>query len=122
MSAKPTNYDEYFAGQSELAQARLTELVACLTSEVPNGKVQLKWGKPALVTDNIVCVFATFKKHISLHPTPSIISHFADELSQYTTSGNTVQFPLDNPLPIELIHTMIKRRHYEQTQLDMGWK
>jgi len=120
--SKPTNYDEYLAAQRPMAIERLAQMTGCLFEVAPAAKLELKWGKPALVTDGIVCVFAAFKRHISLHPTPSVIRHFASDLKPYTTSANTVQFAIDQPLPAALIIKMLQHRCYEQTELKVGWK
>jgi len=54
--------------------------------------------------------FAGFKKHIGFYPQPEGISHFQDKLTDYKTSKGAVQFPLNKPLPIDLIREMIQFR------------
>jgi uncharacterized protein YdhG (YjbR/CyaY superfamily) len=54
--------------------------------------------------------FAAWKKHIGFYAIPSANEAFANELSAYTVSKGAVQFPLDQPLPVDLITRMVKFR------------
>lgn len=54
--------------------------------------------------------FAAFKKHIGFYPAPSGIEAFQDELKEYHTSKGTLQFPIDQPLPYELIRRIVQYR------------
>lgn len=54
--------------------------------------------------------FATFKDHISFFPTSSGVAAFQNELSQYELSKGTIRFPLDKPVPFELIKKIVKYR------------
>ncbi len=57
--------------------------------------------------------FAAAKSHIGFYPSPSAISHFADELVDYKTAKGSVQFPFTMPLPIELITKIVEFRVQE---------
>ena len=54
--------------------------------------------------------FAAFKNHIGLYATPSGHTHFADALSQYKQGKGSVQFPNEQPLPLDLIAEIIAFR------------
>lgn len=54
--------------------------------------------------------FAAFKKHIGFYPTPSAITAFQKKLSSYTYAKWSIQFPIDKPIPYDLIQTMVKFR------------
>ena len=54
--------------------------------------------------------FAGYKKHIGFYPTPSGIEAFKQELSEYEVSKGTVKFPLDKPIPYELIQKIVEFR------------
>ena len=54
--------------------------------------------------------FAAFKKHIGFYPTPSAIEAFKDELSRYEGAKGSVQFPIDKPMPLKLIESIVKFR------------
>jgi len=54
--------------------------------------------------------FAAFKKHIGFYPAPTGVDEFKDELSEYKGGKGSVQFPLDKPMPLDLIHRMVEFR------------
>lgn len=55
-------------------------------------------------------MIAGYKKHVGLYPHPITMQKFDSELSEYKRAKGSVQFPLDRPLPGELIIRMIKYR------------
>lgn len=118
---QPTTVTEYISQAAPAVQSKLEELRACLKAASPNAKELLKWGKPAFEAEYILYVYAGFKNHTSLHPTPEAITAFADELNDFTTSDNTVQFPVDQPLPLDLIRRMAEFR-VEQSKAGVTWK
>lgn len=63
---------------------------------------------PAFTLNGILVYFAAFKNHIGFYPTSSGIEAFKHELKDYKFSKGSVQFPLDKPLPIELISRIVK--------------
>jgi len=71
---------------------------------------------PAFSYQRILFTFAAFKHHISLYPTPSAVKAFAKDLSEYKTSSSTIQFPLDKPLPLPLIHKIAAFRVRESVR------
>ena len=60
--------------------------------------------------------FAAYKKHIGFYPTPSGISKFQNEIKGYKNSKGAVQFPIDKPLPLELIKRIVEFRVKENSQ------
>lgn len=118
---KPTTVDQYISQASSSAQDKLRELRSCLQKAAPHAKELLKWGKPAFEAEYILFVYAGFKNHISFHPTLEVITAFKDELTAYETSANTVQFALDQPLPLELISNMAAFR-VEQSKQGLTWR
>ena len=119
---KPRTVQEYFYSKPQMAQERLNELRDYLKEAVPGASDELKWGKPALVNDGILFVYAAAKTHVSLHPTPSVISHLRDKLGSMASSENTIQFSLIEPIPKALISEIAKLRVYEKEDLGIKWK
>ncbi|MGM8229080.1 iron chaperone [Cellvibrio sp. ARAG 10.3] len=107
---KPRTIEEYIESAPDIAQKRLREMLACLRKAAPKAEESLKWGSPALSYKTILFIFAAHKNHISLYPTPAAVRAFANELDVYKTSSSTIQFPLDKPLPRELIHRIAEYR------------
>jgi uncharacterized protein YdhG (YjbR/CyaY superfamily) len=120
-SQKPTTVDEYIANAPPAVQAKLYELRTCLQKAAPNAEEMLKWGQPAFVVEYILFVYAGFKDHISLHPTPEAIHAFKEELKAYKTLNNTIQFSLNTPLPIQLISNIAAFR-VKQSKQGVTWK
>lgn len=58
--------------------------------------------------------FAGYDKHIGFYPQPEGITAFKEKLTDYKTSKGTVQFPLDKPLPLDLIREIVRFRVDEQ--------
>jgi len=121
---KPTTVDGYIAAASTeaQAQARLREMRQCLREAAPGAEEGLKWGKPAFTLGTVLFVYSAHRQHISLHPAPEAVEYFAAELEGYQTSGNTIQFPLDQPLPLALIHRIADFRVRAVVEDGAGWK
>ncbi|KAF1701873.1 iron chaperone [Pseudoxanthomonas suwonensis] len=120
--AKPTTVEQYIAAAPSLAQDRLREMRQCLHEAAPEAEESLKWGKPAFSLGTVLFVYSAHKQHISLHPAIGAVAHFAPELAGHVTSGNTIQFPLDQPLPLALIRRIANFRVREVVEQGIGWK
>ena len=107
---KPKTIEEYIQVAPDISQKRLREMLACLRKVAPKAEESLKWGSPGLSYKTILFIFAAHKNHISLYPTPAAVRAFANELDAYKTSSSTIQFPLDKPLPKELIGRIAEYR------------
>jgi len=68
---------------------------------------------PAFKKNGILVYFAAFKDHIGFFPTSSGVSAFARELESYDTAKGTIWFPLDEPIPVNLIRKIVKFRAQE---------
>ena len=102
--------DEYINSFSEPIQEKLTELRNLIKKLVPEAKEKISYQMPAFTLNGMLLYFAGYAKHIGFYPGASTIVAFMDELTGYKTSKGTVQFPLNQPLPIELITRMIRFR------------
>jgi uncharacterized protein YdhG (YjbR/CyaY superfamily) len=119
---KPQTVEDYIQSKPEQVQIRIRELRSYLRSSAPKAVEELKWGKPAFTEDGILWVYSASKNHISLHPTPSVISALQEELTQFKLSENTIQFPLEKPIPKEIVKKIVALRLYEKNDLGIGWK
>src|SRR4030095_14254572 len=99
-SARPNNITEYINAAPKEARKKLREMLACIRSAAPGAKEGLKWGMPAFSYQRILVTFAGFEHHIGFYPTPSAVRAFARELSKFRTPSASIQFPLENPLPL----------------------
>jgi uncharacterized protein YdhG (YjbR/CyaY superfamily) len=103
-------------------QEKLWQLHACILAAAPGATEGLKWSMPAYSYNRILVTFAVFKNHIGFYPTPAVIKAFKKSLATYKTAESSVQFPLNKPLPSELITRMVKFRVQESLTGDAKWK
>jgi uncharacterized protein YdhG (YjbR/CyaY superfamily) len=108
---KKTNYqsiDEYIGTFPDDIQSRLESMRQIIKSVIPGAVETISYQIPTFKINNKNIVhFSAYKKHIGLYPGPSAIEHFKEELSQYKWSKGAVQFPLDNPIPSELVKKIV---------------
>ncbi len=107
--------DEYFNAQPENVRKTLLELKECILKAEPNAMELLNYNIPAyaLVENGKreeQIMIAGYKKHVGLYPHPTTMEKFDSELREYKRAKGSVQFPLDKPIPKELIIRMIKYR------------
>jgi len=108
------NVDEYISQFPEDIQEILTQIRAILQKESPGAEESISYGMPAYKTQGRPLVyFAAFKKHIGFYATPSGHSEFKKELSLYKQGKGSVQFPLDKPMPFDLIRKIVAFRAKE---------
>jgi len=118
---KPNTITEYINAAPKEAQKKLREMRTCLREAAPRAAEGVNWGVPAFSYKRILFTFAVFKHHISLYPTPSAVKAFAKGLSKFKTSSSTIQFPLDEPLPLPLIRKIALFRVRESIEKDVKW-
>lgn len=95
--------DEYIASFPEAVQEKLIAIFRLIAGDVPEATVKISYGMPTFVLNGNLVHFAAFKNHIGFYPAPSGIQAFQEELAGYKTSKGAIQFPLDKPVPYELI-------------------
>jgi uncharacterized protein YdhG (YjbR/CyaY superfamily) len=103
--------DAYIAQFPPATQATLGQLRALVHEEAPAAQEKISYRIPAFFLNNKPLVyFAGYAKHIGFYPTGSGIEAFQGELSAYKVSKGTVQFPLGQPLPLDLIRRIVRFR------------
>ena len=75
---------------------------------------------PAFKLNGVLVYFAAFKNHIGFYPTSSGVAEFKKELSQYEVSKGTIRFPLDKPIPLDLIKKIVKYRVKENVDKSLS--
>lgn len=109
-AAAPKDIDAYIANYPDAVRALLTDVRTTIRRAAPDAVETIKYGIPTFVQGGNLVHFAAFKKHIGFYPTPSGITAFSEELSGYKGAKGSVQFPLDKPLPLQLIERIVKFR------------
>jgi uncharacterized protein YdhG (YjbR/CyaY superfamily) len=102
--------DEYIAVFPKNVQSILEELRQAIREAAPEAKETISYQMPAFKLNGILVYFAAFKNHIGFYPTSSGIEAFKEKLSPYETSKGTVRFPINEPIPFDLIKEMVRFR------------
>ena len=113
---KFTTIEEYFASFPPATRKKLKELRATIKKVAPEAEEMISYNMPAFKLLGVLVYFAGYKNHIGFYPTGSGIKAFTKELSGYKTSKGTVQFPLEENLPLALITRMVKFRVKENKE------
>ncbi|MGS2765176.1 iron chaperone [Sinomicrobium sp. M5D2P9] len=107
--------DEYFNAQPEQTKRALLELKECILKAEPGATELFNYNIPAYALieggkREQQIMIAGYKKHVGLYPHPTTMEKFDAELDEYKKGKGSVQFPLNKPLPKDLIIRMIKYR------------
>ncbi len=106
----PRTIDEYIAGFPRDVQALLKKVRATIRKAAPDAVEAIKYRMPTFVLNGNLVHFAGFQKHIGFYPVPTGIEAFKRELSAYKGGKGSVQFPLDKPIPYNLISRIVRFR------------
>lgn len=104
------NIDEYISTFPEEVQEILTEFRKTILEAAPEAVEKISYQMPTFFLNGNLVHFAGYKNHIGFYPTPSGISAFGEELSNYKSSKGAVQFPINEKLPLKLIAKIVKFR------------
>lgn len=102
--------DEYIGLFVNDVADKLRAIRKTIREQAPGAVETIKYGIPTFTLNGNLVHFAAFKNHIGFYPAPSGIEQFKKELSAYKMAKGSVQFPLDKPLPLQLIQKMVKFR------------
>ena len=111
------NVDEYLASFPEGEREVLVAVRAAIREGAPEAAEVISYQMPAYKLHGLLIYFAGFKHHFSLFcPQPeALLEAFKDELAPFHVSKSTIQFPLDQPVPVELITAITRHRVAEYT-------
>lgn len=99
----PTTIDEYIARFPPDIQAILQQIRQTVHAAAPEATEKISYQMPTFYLHGNLVHFAAFAHHIGFYPTPTGIEEFAEELAAYKGAKGSVQFPLDKPIPYDLI-------------------
>lgn len=120
--ARPATVAGYIEAAAREARPKLRSMRATIRKAAPGATESLKWGMPSVSYRRVLVVYAAFRNHIGFYPTPSAIKAFAKELKPYKSASGSVQFPLDEPLPLALVRRITQFRVRESREKDAKWK
>lgn len=108
--AAPQTINEYIAGFPADVQDVLQKIRKTIHEAAPDATEKISYQMPTFYLKGNLVHFAAFKEHIGFYPVPTGIEKFKKELSVYKQGKGSVQFPLDQPMPYELITKIVKFR------------
>ncbi len=106
----PQTIDDYIGRFPDDVQAILQQIRQTIHEAAPEATEAISYQMPTFKLHGNLVHFAAFKKHIGFYPVPSGIEAFQDELSAYVQGKGSVQFPLDQPTPYDLIGRIVTYR------------
>jgi uncharacterized protein YdhG (YjbR/CyaY superfamily) len=106
----PRTIDEYIEAFPENVQEKLMELRETIKKTAPAASEKISYRMPSYTYKGMLLYFGAHKNHIGFYPFTTAIEAFRQELSEYNCSKGTVQFPIDKPLPLEIIKRMVDFR------------
>ena len=112
----PRNIDEYIAGFPPDVQEILEKIRVTIRKAAPDAKETIKYQMPTFTLKGNLVHFAAFKKHVGFYPAPTGIEEFQKELSVYKGGKGSVRFPLDKPIPFDLISKIVEFRVKENLE------
>jgi uncharacterized protein YdhG (YjbR/CyaY superfamily) len=110
--------DAYISQFTPEVQEILTKVRNVIKEAAPEATEKISYQMPAFYLYGNLVYFAAFKNHIGFYPTASGIEVFKHELSEYKGGKGSVQFPMDKPIPYELISMIVKYRVTENIKLE----
>jgi len=114
--AGPRTVAEYVAACPPDARAAFMELWAALRAAAPEAAETIKYGLPTLVLEGNLVHAGVFKEHLGFYPAPSGLEAFASDWAPWKPSKGAVRFPLEAPLPLELVRRVVAFRVAENLE------
>ncbi|MES2704924.1 MAG: DUF1801 domain-containing protein [Bacteroidota bacterium] len=117
IAIKPADADAYIVGFPRETRALLEQVRAAIKKAAPAAEEVIAYGMPAYKLHGSLVYFGGYKGHVGFYPMPSAIEAFKDELSVYKGAKGSVQFPVDQPMPLGLITKIVKFRVRENMEM-----
>ena len=108
--------DEYLSTLPQQAKAMLQELRKTIRKAAPQAEELISYNMPAFKLQGMLVWYAAYKEHIGFYPRPSAIEAFKKELSVYKGAKGSIQFPIDKPIPLNLVSKIVKYRLKENLE------
>ncbi len=109
-SKKFTTVEEYISTFPAETKKLLKEMRKAIKQAAPDAEELISYNMPAFKQEGALVYYAGYKHHIGFYPTSSGIAVFKKEFSNYKNSKGAVQFPIDEPLPLDLVTKIVKYR------------
>jgi len=108
--------DAYIGQFGSEVQRKLNRIRQVIRSAAPDASEKISYQMPTFWLNGNLVHFAAFKNHIGFYPTPKAIEDFAEELAVYKTAKGSIQFPIKDEPPYDLIRRIVLARVLENRQ------
>jgi uncharacterized protein YdhG (YjbR/CyaY superfamily) len=106
----PKDFDDYADRFPREVQQLLRKMRLTIRKAAPKAAEKISYGIPAFTFNGMLVWFAAFRGHMGFYPGAGAVATFKKELSAYKRAKGSVQFPLDQPLPLAVVSRMVKYR------------
>jgi uncharacterized protein YdhG (YjbR/CyaY superfamily) len=107
---KPATIDDYIAQFPPNVQAIMSKVRSVIKETAPQAQERISYGMPGFYFNGMLVWFGGHKSHIGFYPTGEGVEAFKSELGGYKISKGAIQFPLDQPIPFDLIRDIVRYR------------
>ncbi len=107
---KPKTIDEYISAFPKETQTKLEQFRQAIKEVAPEAEEVISYQMPAFKLNGVLVYFAAYKNHIGFYPTSSAMEAFKEKLAAYQTSKGTVQFPINETIPLDLVKELVRFR------------
>ena len=108
--------DEYFSVLPAKAKDSMKDMRATIKKAAPQAEELISYNMPAFKLKGMLVYYAAHKEHIGFYPVSSAVRAFEKDLDKYERSKGTIRFPLDKPIPVNLISKIVKFRVKENAE------
>lgn len=108
--------DDYIAAHPPAVRRRLSTVRTTIRREAPQAEERISYRIPTFYLNGNLVHFAAFERHIGFYPGAAGIAAFDDALASYKRAKGSVQFPHDEPLPLDLIAAIVRFRVEQNSQ------
>ncbi|QHL88028.1 hypothetical protein GU926_11540 [Nibribacter ruber] len=116
ITTAPKDINSYLAAFPEATQRALQQIRNLVQETVPEAKETIKYGMPTFIYHGDLVHFAAFVHHIGFYSVPTSQDSFTNDLQAYKVGNGSVQFPLNQPLPLALIRKIVTYRAQENLE------
>ena len=119
-SRVPEDIDEYIEGFPNNVQKILQKIRKTIQKAAPDATEAISYAIPTFKLNGNLIHFAAYKNHIGLYPAPRGVDEFKNDMARYEGGKGTARFPLDEPIPYDLITRIVKyrvKKHMERSKV-----
>jgi uncharacterized protein YdhG (YjbR/CyaY superfamily) len=107
---QPTTVDEYIVQYPEAVQDILARIRAVVTETAPEAEEKISYGMAGYYLNGGLVWFGAWKRHIGFYPWTTEMGVAIEGMSAYSGTKGSVHFPLDQPVPYEIIRKIVEFR------------